>query len=115
MRLPFPSRWILRRARRLAGCAADRAIARIRLLPRRIEIHALGQGAVHVVPIGWRALLLLVLAPLFHVVIAGGRARLHVRVGGLPYSLDALLFRRRFAALAPARAPLPVDYERSAA
>ena len=112
MRIPFPSRWIVRRARRLAGCAADAPISRIRVLPRRIEIHPEGHAAVHVVPIGWRALLLLVLAPLFHVVVAGGRARLHLRVGGFPYALDALLFRRKFARVTQARA---IDYERSAA
>ena len=111
MRLPLPGSWILRWARRVAGLDAAAAITRVRIIPQRIEVHTTDRQ-IDVVPRGWRAIVLMVLAPLVFIAI-DRRVRLHVRVGGLPYALEALISRRRFAALAardraePSRVTMP--------
>lgn len=101
MRLPLPGGWILRWARRAAGLDPTDAITRVRIIPQRIEVHT-ADRQIDVVPRGWRAILLMVLAPLVFITI-DRRVRLHARIGGLPYALEALISRRRFAALAPVR------------
>jgi hypothetical protein len=100
MRLPIPSRLVERWIRRLAGVGPAARLLAVRIYPRSIEI-ALEQRPpireeVHVVPQVRRRWLLLALAPLLFVTLAP-RARLHVRLGGLPYVLDALLATARRA------------------
>ena len=100
MRLPIPSRLVERWVRRLAGVGPDVGLRAIRIYPRSIEIELEQRPAipdeVHVVPQGSRRWLLLALAPLLFVTLAP-RARLHVRIGGLPYALDALITTARRA------------------
>ena len=103
MRLPIPSVVVARAVRRLAGASAAGAGAEprlraVRIYPRTIEI-ALEQPSgsmeeVCVVPRGAGRWALLALAPLLFVTIEP-RARLHARIGGLPYSIDALLTTAR--------------------
>jgi len=110
MRLPIPSALVARWIRRLAGAGPADRICAVRIAPRAIEI-ALERtpGAVEEVRIVPRSgrWLLLALAPLLFVTLAP-RARLHARIGGLPYVLDALITtlrkHRRRRGLAPSPA-----------
>jgi len=108
MRLPIPSTLVARAVRRLAGAGAGAAgaagagvesrLRAVRIYPRTIEI-ALEQPSgsleeIRVAPQGAGRWVLLALAPLLFVTLEP-RARLHARIGGLPYSIDALLTTAR--------------------
>jgi hypothetical protein len=98
MRLPIPSGLVARGVRRLAGAGPEAHLRAVRIYPRSIEI-ALEQPSgrveeVHVAPQGGGRWVLLALAPLLFVTLAP-RPRLHARVGGLPYALDALITSAR--------------------
>ena len=98
MRLPIPSGLVARAVRRLAGAGEAVQLRAVRIYPRSIEI-ALEQPSgsleeIHVAPRGGGRWALLAAAPLLYVTLAP-RARLHARVGGLPYALDALITTAR--------------------
>lgn len=98
MRLPIPSGLVARAVRRLAGVDATAHLRAVRIYPRSIEIAVERPSGrleeIHVAPRGGGRWVLLAAAPLLFVTLAP-RARLHARVGGLPYSLDALITTAR--------------------
>ena len=98
MRLPIPSGLVARAVRRIAGVDATSHLHAVRIYPHSIQI-ALEQPSgsleeIHVAPRGGARWVLLAAAPLLFVTLAP-RARLHARIGGLPYSLDALITSAR--------------------
>jgi hypothetical protein len=126
MRLPIPSGLVARWLRRLAGLGPEARLGAVRIYPRSIEIAVERPDGcpeeIRVAPRGGWRWVLLALAPLLFVTLAP-RARLHARIGGLPYALDALItaarMRRRrrrpeaarSKADAPAAAPVRCSIE----